>query len=102
LAFGEALANAVEHGSSAGGDLSIRVQRISGDGQFATLEIEIADEGSGFVERPHPPIPDLTGSRGFGIYIMRAVMDTVEYHDGGRRVILSKRLHCGCPSTSSG
>ena len=89
LAVGEALANAVEHGHRPNGTLSIQARRRAHNLQFERLEIEIADDGHGFAPRPHA-LPDASGARGFGIHIMRTIMDTVEYHDGGRRVILMK------------
>jgi anti-sigma regulatory factor (Ser/Thr protein kinase) len=87
LAVGEALANAAEHGHRSNGTLSIEA-RITA----TAMEIEISDDGHGFAPRPHPAAPDSYAARGFGIYIMRSVMDTVEFHDGGRRVRLVRRF----------
>ena len=85
MAAGEALANAAEHGHRPNGTLTLRA-RLLADG----LEIEIIDDGHGFAPHPHPASPDTSSPRGFGIHIMRSVMDSVEFHDGGRRVVLSK------------
>lgn len=98
-ATGEALANAAEHGdrnASTGIDIT-----ASFDG--VRLVIEIADHGAGFdaraaLERPQRP-PAERSTRGFGIFLMRSLMDSVSYSDNGSRIQLVKRLdkqpaHC--------
>ena len=88
LAAGEALSNAVEHGSgmpSAGFTVN-----CSFDGH--ELRIEIQDNGSGFSE---PEIrttiePDQRG-RGFGIFLMRRLMDDVIFAGNGSIVRLIRR-----------
>jgi anti-sigma regulatory factor (Ser/Thr protein kinase) len=89
-AIGEALANAAEHGYRDGSTFDVLARS---DGR--SLIIEVQDDGPGF---PHaasidelPPPP--TGSpRGFGIFIMRTMMDEIAYSDRGRRIVLKKRL----------
>jgi anti-sigma regulatory factor (Ser/Thr protein kinase) len=96
FAVGEAVANAVEHGSAPG--VFTLACRFSGD----ALTVEIADGGRGFAEwhkvqaarsgfRAEATPPGTTPLRGYGIRIMYEMMDEVSYHDGGRRVRLLKR-----------
>lgn len=85
-AVGESIANAIEHGNQASGWFTVTCS-------FAdrTLGIEVKDRGSGF----SPPeaargLPNTL--RGWGIFMMRAFMDSVTFADGGTRVRLEKRL----------
>lgn len=87
-AVGEALANAAEHGSR-GRAIDVCAW-LSDD----VLHIEIADAGPGFpasararMIRPAPAAP-----RGYGIFLIHALIDDVAYVDGGRRLLLGKRL----------
>ena len=96
-AAGEALANAAEHGDregSSGFDV-----RATFDG--SELVIEIKDHGAGFDCRGALTghVPDARGNRGFGIFMMRRLMDKVAYSDRGSRIQLVKRL--GRRNTSS-
>ncbi|MHB9002972.1 MAG: anti-sigma factor antagonist [Coriobacteriia bacterium] len=88
VALGEALANAVRHGSAgADGHISIRVHAF---GDKVMLEIE--DAGTGF-DGDHVCSDDLYASSGRGIMFMRALMDRVEFassHSGGTLVTLVK------------
>lgn len=87
LAAGEALANAVEHGSKDLGFIEVVC-----DFTNETLVIEIADAGLGFdlttVKRRER---DPNAVRGFGISIMHAIMDEVVYSRRGAAVRLKKR-----------
>jgi anti-sigma regulatory factor (Ser/Thr protein kinase) len=88
-AVGEALANSVEH---SGSGTWIDVVCAYNEGRFT---IEVRDRGSGFASwkaMPHRPPPP-TAMRGYGIFIMRALMDEIEYGDRGRRLRLMKKLH---------
>jgi len=89
-AAGEALANAAEHGdreSSSGFDV---IATFDG----TQLVIEVQDHGAGFDAGAvlHSAPPSLGGNRGFGIHLMRTLMDDVRYSDRGSRVQLVKRL----------
>jgi serine/threonine-protein kinase RsbW len=92
LAAGEALSNAVEHGcgaSSAGFTVDCK---FDGD----ELRIEIQDGGRGFCA---PTIqgkvePDQRG-RGFGIFLMRRLMDDVAFGRNGTIVRLTRRQRRG-------
>lgn len=89
LAAGEALSNAVEHG---GGSPSRRVVvECIFDG--AAISIEIHDQGAGFPEplERSSVEPDGRG-RGFGIFLMRRLMDEVCFTCNGSVVRLVRRL----------
>ena len=88
-AVGEALANAVEHGNRDTG-LGFDVAATFDDGR---LVIEVKDYGSGFdCERALAcESPDIEGARGFGIFLMRQLMDEIAFLDRGSRVQLVKR-----------
>ena len=99
LASGEALANAVEHG---GGSFTLRC-KIEPSG---ALRIEIQDSGRGFdPARRLPPIDDPaveTRARGYGIFLMRELMDHIEFSENGSKVVLVKQSGiCNiCPRAS--
>lgn len=89
LAAGEALSNAVEHGNGASASGFTVDCRFDG----AELSIEIRDRGRGFLE----PVtlasvqPDHRG-RGFGIFLMRRLMDDVTFAGNGTVVRMVRRL----------
>ena len=88
LAAGEALSNAVEHGSGAAARNIVVECTFEDD----TLVIEIEDSGSSF---PEPLVrasvePDDRG-RGFGIFLMRRLMDEVTFPRNGTIVRLVRR-----------
>lgn len=88
LAAGEALSNAVEHG---------RAHRSSGFSvrchfQEEELTIEIRDNGEGFsLEGRRDETPIEQRSRGFGIFLMRRLMDGVHFDRNGTLVRLTRR-----------
>ncbi|MGC1381044.1 MAG: ATP-binding protein [Candidatus Baltobacteraceae bacterium] len=88
LAAGEALSNAVEHGRtvhSPGFNVACKYDR-------GELTIEIRDRGHGFptpCERAYVE-PDHRG-RGFGIFLMRRLMDDVTFDRNGTVVRLVRR-----------
>jgi serine/threonine-protein kinase RsbW len=88
LAAGEALSNAVEHGSETPS------RKIVVDCTFAdgALTIEIQDSGHGFAEpcARSSVEPDDRG-RGFGIFLMRRLMDEVTFAQNGTLVRLVRR-----------
>jgi anti-sigma regulatory factor (Ser/Thr protein kinase) len=86
---GEALANAFEHGGA-----TDPVIEVSCEFDGRTLVVDIRDYGGGFARwnasdyiRPLSNAP-----RGFGIFIMRQLMDTIEYSERGARIRLTKRV----------
>lgn len=75
LAVGEACNNAVEHGHVEQGSILVR---CTFDG--VNLNVEIADEGRGFDTRYLAEAAGSSrGDRGLGIFLMRTLMDRVEY-----------------------
>jgi anti-sigma regulatory factor (Ser/Thr protein kinase) len=87
-AVGEALANCAEHGYVNGTNIDVRCRC---DGR--ELTIEIADAGKGF-ERWNAcefVKPLSSAPRGYGTFIMRRLMDEIEYTERGTRVRLLKR-----------
>jgi serine/threonine-protein kinase RsbW len=86
-AVGEALANAAEHGNRAGTGFEVRVY-VERD----RVVIEVQDEGAGFRSSAAPSKPRNDAPRGFGIYLMRHLMDEVNFDERGSCVRLTKRL----------
>jgi len=93
LAIAEALSNAVIHGNREDPDKTVCI--CAGcDGQSRLL-IAVTDEGDGF---DPTVLPDCTAagnigsSHGRGVFLMRCLVDDVEFNLGGRQVVLRKRL----------
>ncbi|MGB7585223.1 MAG: ATP-binding protein [Terriglobales bacterium] len=91
LAVQEALANAVVHGCE--GDASKTIGcRLNGD-QKGHIVISVSDPGPGF--RPEA-IPDpkradgLYGDHGRGVYLIRQLMDEVQFERGGAEIKMWK------------
>ena len=92
LAVGEACANALRHGSPRGELDEIRI-RCMRSGR--ALIVEVSDNGCGFDPDsvPAPVLGDF-GESGMGIFLMRTLVDSVEFKFGaGTTVRLVKRCH---------
>jgi serine/threonine-protein kinase RsbW len=92
IALREALANAVIHGNGEGRDKQVFVRCYGGDDGM--LLVLIRDEGPGFEPAgvPDPRTDDrLQLDHGRGLFLMRALMDHVEYRRRGCEVLLFKR-----------
>lgn len=96
LAVGEAATNCVVHGQSAGGTHNTITTRI--ETARNCVRIKLHDGGPGF----HPnvgkwPPPDLTAEKGRGIFIIKTLMDKVEYPgvESGTLCVLTKRFRPG-------
>jgi len=89
LAVGEALNNAAEHGNKERGHIAVACEFEGG-----RLAIEILDDGPGFAPEKiaQPKHSSDPAIRGFGLYLMRMLMDEVSYSNGGRTVRLAKKL----------
>ncbi len=87
VAAGEAISNAIEHGNRAQGPVDLS---CAFDG--STLAIEISDRGPGFanVVQPTPGAPPTF--RGWGLFLMKSLMDRVFYSSNGSIVRLEKLL----------
>ncbi|GAC1359125.1 MAG: hypothetical protein NVSMB31_19450 [Vulcanimicrobiaceae bacterium] len=85
MAAGEALSNAAEHGlTREGGSFTVECKFESD-----ALVVEIRDTGRGFAprERRVESLP----SRGFGMTIMRALVNELSYSENGTVVRLVRR-----------
>jgi serine/threonine-protein kinase RsbW len=92
IAMREALANAVIHGNREGRDKHVFVRCYGGDDKM--LLVLIRDEGPGFEPDgvPDPRTNDRVQlDHGRGLFLMRALMDHVEYRKRGSEVLLFKR-----------
>ena len=92
LALREALVNAIVHGNQNNASKRIYVScRCSSDGH---VSITIEDEGNGF---EHNSVADPTSAdnllrtNGRGIYLIRTLMDEVDFTQGGSVVHMRKR-----------
>lgn len=92
VAFEEALRNAMIHGNKLQPDKKVKVEiEITPE----EVTISVGDEGEGFdVSRlPDPTVEEnLLKESGRGVYLIRYLMDEVRYENGGRRVVMKKRL----------
>jgi serine/threonine-protein kinase RsbW len=92
LAFSEACANAVLHGSPRGRESCFHVCCELRDHQ---LVVEVRDEGGGFEFLGPIPLPTGYVERGRGIFLMHQMVDQVEFdrQPQGMTVRLVKRLN---------
>ncbi len=95
LCVEEAVRNAMVHGNHCDKKLSVRTVYWVDNG---ALNIEIADEGPGF-DRADVADPTLEShilkNSGRGVYLIRKLMDKVEYNEKGNKVTMMKRLRRG-------
>jgi serine/threonine-protein kinase RsbW len=87
----EALANAILYGNEGDARRSIRVEVSIDD---TRVELHVVDEGSGFDPDavPDPTKPEnLERSGGRGLFLIRKLMDEVEYNERGNAVRLLLR-----------
>jgi serine/threonine-protein kinase RsbW len=100
-AVGEATLNAVRHGSPQGEENLLKVRCERNDEQFA---VEITDEGEGFAPCDVPiPVAEDMNVCGYGLFLMRGLMDEVQYMrspEGGTTVRLVKRFNPSSPGLS--
>ena len=94
VAASEAVTNVIRHAYSAGKRKSpvfVRCRRTRAD-----FTVEVVDNGSGFDVPPDDFVPDVDIERdgGFGIVLIRNLMDTVNYESGpnaGTHIRMTKR-----------
>jgi serine/threonine-protein kinase RsbW len=93
LALAEALSNAVIHGNREDPDKTVGI--CAGcDGQSQLL-IAVTDQGDGFdpVVLPDPTTAEnICSSHGRGVFLMKRLVDDVEFNLGGRQIVLRKRI----------
>jgi anti-sigma regulatory factor (Ser/Thr protein kinase)/anti-anti-sigma regulatory factor len=93
LGAGEAVTNAIRHGCCDNPTLLVEVRCAATDDR---LVVEVHDPGTGFDPGAiPPPAPDELRPGGMGIYLMRAMLDDVEFSfaDGGTMVRLVQQLN---------
>jgi serine/threonine-protein kinase RsbW len=93
LSLGEALINAIKHGNKLNADLFVEVTM-----EYATgcLVISVKDQGKGFDfhNLPDPRKPEnLAELYGRGIFLIKSMMDGVEFFAGGSGIKMTKFLH---------
>ncbi len=92
LVLEEALTNAVRHGNKHQEDLLVSV-KVGLQGRVLTIEIRNQGQGFDPNQVPDPTLPSgLTKTSGRGVFLMRKIMDKVEYTDCGRCLTMSKLL----------
>lgn len=92
LACDEALTNAILHGNRSDDEKVVTIQIYMSSSR---IKLRIRDQGQGFdVNRVADPTAteNLLRAGGRGIYLMRSIMDRVEYKEGGRVVELEKEV----------
>lgn len=91
----EACTNAIQHGHQEDAGKLVKVTfELNRD----EIRICVRDTGRGFAppDEEETAAPDLLATRGRGIFIMRSMMDHVEFDtEGGTTVCLSKRRSTG-------
>jgi serine/threonine-protein kinase RsbW len=89
----EALVNAIKHANAADPDKEVHIRITVSD---KDLLIRVFDNGTGFDINLHPSTacPDPLNEKGRGIFIIRSLMDSVEYKkaNGGNVLEMKKRL----------
>ncbi len=92
LCVEETVRNAIEHGNVKDKRSKVKINyRISGD----RFTIEVEDEGAGFDYRslPDPTHEEnLMKNSGRGVYLVRRLMDKVEFNEKGNKVKLTKYM----------
>ncbi|MDP2924519.1 MAG: ATP-binding protein [Candidatus Omnitrophota bacterium] len=90
LSLEEALINAVKHGNKMQKDkeVSFKIKVLP-----KSVEMEIKDQGKGF-DYKNIPIPtdekNLEKTSGRGVFLIKKLMDKVEFLDGGSRIKMVK------------
>jgi serine/threonine-protein kinase RsbW len=90
LACDEAITNAIIHGNKSQPDKKVNIQIYLSNSRF---RIRVRDQGEGFdfesVADPRAG-ENVHRASGRGVFLMRSIMDTVEYKEGGRVLELEK------------
>lgn len=98
----EALSNAMLYGNGYDPAKRVRVEVTVDEGQ---LRARVTDQGVGFDPNA---VPDPTTSEnllkpgGRGLFLMRQLLDEVQYNDRGNQVTLVLRLDAGPPALEGG
>lgn len=90
LACDEAITNAILHGNEGDQEKKVGVQIYI---SYSRFKIRVRDQGEGFdtsTTKDPTDEENLLRASGRGIYLMRSIMDSVEYKEDGRVVELEK------------
>lgn len=90
LVMDEALSNAIQHGNKGKEDLKVHVRIYI---STRRIVVQIEDEGEGFsVDDSRDPrdLENLYRDSGRGLYLIRELMDSVEFKKGGRLLEMEK------------
>ena len=88
----EALSNAMLYGNNSDPEKSVRVEVAI---KLEEVSVRVTDQGVGFDPRtvPDPTLPaNISKSGGRGIFLMKALMDEVQFNDRGNSVTLVLRF----------
>ena len=88
----EALSNAMLYGNNSDPEKSVRVEVTI---KLEEVSVRVTDQGVGFDPRtvPDPTLPaNISKSGGRGIFLMKALMDEVQFNDRGNSVTLVLRF----------
>lgn len=95
LCLEEAIINAIKYGNKCNKDLTVSISYSFSDGRF---EIAIRDQGKGF---DYANIPDPRSDKnilkhgGRGLFLIRNLMDKVEFNNSGNEIKMVKFLSGG-------
>lgn len=91
LVIDELITNAIEHGNQFDDSKKVVIlYKFKETENSIILILEIEDEGKGFsIEKLKEP--DISGERGRGIFIVRKIVDRLEYFNNGKRVVVYKK-----------
>ena len=91
-ALAEALANAALHGNGADPSKRVSIAIELGPGRCATIEVRDSGDGFDADALPDPTDPsNLFNPSGRGVFLMRRLVDKLEYNDKGNCVRLTVR-----------
>ena len=88
----EALSNAMLYGNNSDPEKSVRVEVAI---KLEEVSVRVTDQGGGFdpTTVPDPTLPaNISKSGGRGIFLMKALMDEVQFNDRGNSVTLVLRF----------
>ena len=92
LALEEALTNAIRHGNALVPGCYVRVQ-IKADRKQIMLDVHDEGKGFDFHNLPDPTQADnAVRPSGRGVFLMRKIMDKVEFYDNGSGVKMIKQV----------
>ena len=92
LALEESLLNAIKHGNRLNPNLTVFVAVQC---QANRLTISVKDQGNGFDynNSPDPTTKEkLMMTSGRGVFLIRKIMDEVDFRDGGREIVMVKKI----------